>query len=41
MTEEPELWIKCEECGFECSADFANCACDDCGALNWSEPYDG
>lgn len=40
MHEGKELWIRCELCGFETSADLINCACDDCGALEWSEPYE-
>lgn len=38
--DEKERWIKCEECGFETSADLANCDCDDCGARAWSKPYE-
>ena len=34
-----ELWITCNECGFETSADLINCDCDICGARDWSEPH--
>ena len=33
-------WIKCLVCGNETNADLADCECEECGALEWSEPYD-
>ena len=32
-------WIKCLFCGNEMDSDLADCTCESCGALDWSEPY--
>lgn len=36
---EPIMWIKCYSCGNDTSADLADCICEQCGEMNWSEPY--
>lgn len=33
------LWVKCLMCGYEVDADLKDCTCEQCGALEWSEPY--
>lgn len=33
------IWIQCENCGYEVSADFHDCSCENCDGYCWSEPY--
>jgi Zn finger protein HypA/HybF involved in hydrogenase expression len=36
---EVQEWIKCNECGNETDADLHDCACEECGSCDWSDPY--
>lgn len=37
--DEQHLWVKCLVCGYEMTAELKDCTCEECGALDWSEPY--
>ena len=38
--EEKRMWVKCNECGNVMTADLDNTTCEQCDALDWSEPYE-
>ena len=34
-----QLWVMCLACQYEMDADLKDSVCEQCGATDWSEPY--